>query len=86
MLKKIILFLTLFLTTNVVITSAIIKEETRPVIYIDPGHGGIDGGCQGKDGTKEKELNLEISFILRELLENLGFVTKMTRSGYYKQS
>lgn len=62
---------------------ASIEKETNNIIYIDPGHGGIDGGCQGKDGTKEKELNLEISFILRELLENLGFVTKMTRSGDY---
>lgn len=62
---------------------ASIEKETNNIIYIDPGHGGIDGGCQGKDGTKEKELNLEISFVLRDILENLGFVTKMTRSGDY---
>jgi len=30
----------------------------KPVIVIDPGHGGIDPGAIGKQGTKEKEIAL----------------------------
>ncbi len=80
MIKKIILFLTLFLTTNVVITSAIIKEETRPVIYIDPGHGGYDGGCvsYNKD-IIEKNVTLNISLEVKRHLENLGYKVLLTR-------
>ena len=29
------------------------KENREDVIYIDPGHGGDDGGCVGVDGTNE---------------------------------
>lgn len=60
-----------------------IEKEVNNIIYIDPGHGGIDGGCEGIDGTKEKDLNLEISYRLRDMLENLGFSVLMTRSGDY---
>ena len=30
----------------------------RPVIVLDAGHGGQDGGAVAKDGTLEKDLNL----------------------------
>ena len=32
-----------------------------PVIIIDAGHGGIDGGATTDDGTPEKDINLSIS-------------------------
>lgn len=60
-----------------------IEKEINNVIYIDPGHGGIDGGCEGIDGTKEKDLNLQIAYRLRDILESFGFVVKLTRSGDY---
>ena len=50
-----------------------------PVIIIDPGHGGIDGGAVGAQGVLEKDLNLEISFILRDLFALNGFEVVMTR-------
>jgi len=50
-----------------------------PVIIIDPGHGGIDGGAVGVDGVLEKDINLEISFILRDLFVLNGFEVVMTR-------
>ena len=54
-------------------------ESSQPVILIDPGHGGIDGGSQSKSGTLEKNLNLDISKTLKEIFEVNGFKVKMTR-------
>lgn len=80
MFKKIILFLTLFLTTNVVVTTTIIKEESRPIIYLDPGHGGYDGGCvsYNKD-IIEKNVALNVALSVRKHLETLGYKVLMTR-------
>ncbi len=50
-----------------------------PVIIIDAGHGGFDGGAVAPDGTVEKDINLKISLYLREYLELSGFDTIMTR-------
>ena len=44
-----------------------------PTIIIDAGHGGIDGGTHAYDGTLEKEINLNISLMLRDILTNLGY-------------
>lgn len=49
-------------------------------IIIDAGHGLPDGGAVGVNGAVESELNLDISEKLSEILENMGFTTKMTRS------
>lgn len=38
-------------------------------IIIDPGHGGEDPGACGKGGTFEKDINLEIAKILKEMIE-----------------
>ena len=53
---------------------------TLPVIVIDAGHGGMDGGAVATDGTLEKELNLEIAKILSELLRVSGYDAVMTRN------
>ena len=39
--------------------------DKRPVIVIDAGHGGIDAGASGEDGTSEKDINLAIALKLR---------------------
>lgn len=57
--------------------NAIFKYET--IIYIDPGHGGFDPGAIGKDGSKEKDLTLEYSFLLKTYLEEAGFICLLTR-------
>jgi N-acetylmuramoyl-L-alanine amidase len=48
-----------------------IKDEKRKIkkIVIDPGHGGEDPGACGKNGTKEKDVNLQVSKILKKLIE-----------------
>ena len=56
------------------------KPAVRPLIVVDPGHGGIDYGVTGRGGTKESEFNLEMSRTLAELLEGAGFSVVMTRT------
>ncbi len=51
-----------------------------PVIVIDAGHGGMDGGAVGNDGTLEKELNLEIAMTLAELARICGYNPILTRT------
>ncbi len=48
-------------------------------IVIDPGHGGPDGGAVGKDGTEEKDIALDVSFHVREYLQQGGATVHMTR-------
>src|SRR5574344_1224307 len=52
------------------------------VIYIDPGHGGIDPGAIYKT-LEEKDLNLNISKRLQIKLESLGAIVYLTRYGDY---
>lgn len=54
--------------------------EGIPILVIDPGHGGIDGGAVSDDGTKESDLNLSIAWRLRMIAELLGQSTRMTRA------
>ncbi|TCO74974.1 N-acetylmuramoyl-L-alanine amidase CwlD [Marinisporobacter balticus] len=49
------------------------------VIIIDAGHGGIDGGTVGENGSIESHVNLEIALKLRELLEQEGAIVLLTR-------
>lgn len=59
--------------TNVMIVSE------KPVIVIDAGHGGEDGGTQSADGVLEKDINLAISLKLKKILDSYGFTTVMIR-------
>lgn len=49
-------------------------------VIIDPGHGGVDGGAVGVTGSIEKEINLNISLYLKEILIAEGLHVLMTRS------
>jgi len=48
-------------------------------VVIDPGHGGKDPGCIGKNGTMEKDVVLTISRLLKTLLEKEGLEVILTR-------
>lgn len=48
-------------------------------VFIDPGHGGSDNGASGF-GAYEDELNLQISFKVKEKLEAKGIQVKMSRT------
>lgn len=49
------------------------------LIVIDPGHGGIDGGASLGEHFNEKDINLDISLKLRDLLTNAGVKVILTR-------
>lgn len=54
----------------------------RPVIVIDPGHGGNDGGAHGVNGAVEKTLVLAFCLELKSRLEAAGrYQVLMTREG-----
>ncbi len=48
-------------------------------IIIDPGHGGVDSGACGRQGIREKDVNLEVAMHLKDYLENAGASVVMTR-------
>lgn len=53
---------------------------TRPLVVIDPGHGGIDSGAETADGIKEKDIVLSFALKLQELLVSSGrFDVALTR-------
>lgn len=57
------------------------KSKGRQRIIIDPGHGGLDPGASGVAGTKEKDIVLAFSKILREELKKYNkYEIKLTRS------
>lgn len=51
----------------------------RPVVILDAGHGGEDGGAIGQNGVIEKDINLAIALQLRDLLTVSGFQVVMVR-------
>lgn len=57
------------------------RAPGRPIVLLDPGHGGADGGAPGVSGqVKEKDLTLIFSRELRDLLAERGRVrVAMTR-------
>lgn len=58
--------------------------DARPVIVLDPGHGGPDVGAQAKTGDEEKEVVLEVAKKLREQLLRTGrYRVVMTRDDDY---
>jgi N-acetylmuramoyl-L-alanine amidase len=55
-------------------------KRGKPLIVIDPGHGGIDPGAMGSSAT-EKQLTLAVAKALKKELEDTGkFRVLLTRS------
>ncbi|WP_193335722.1 N-acetylmuramoyl-L-alanine amidase [Devosia beringensis] len=53
---------------------------TRPLVVIDPGHGGIDSGAEAPGGIKEKDIVLAFALKLQQLLVDSGrFDVALTR-------
>lgn len=56
------------------------REPGQECIVIDPGHGGADPGKVGVNGVLEKDLNLQMAYLLKEQLEAEGFYVILTRT------
>ena len=55
--------------------------DPRPLVVIDPGHGGIDNGTRAASGEMEKTIVLEFSLLLRDKIEKTGkYRVLMTRT------
>src|ERR1700732_563812 len=57
------------------------NADPRPLIVIDPDHGGIDNGTRAETGEMEKSIVLEFSLLLRDKIERTGkYRVAMTRA------
>jgi N-acetylmuramoyl-L-alanine amidase len=55
--------------------------DPRPIVVIDPGHGGIDHGTRAPSGELEKAIVLEFGLLLRDRIERVGkYRAVMTRT------
>ena len=55
------------------------RKKPPDSAFVEPAHGGFDGGCVSADGVPEKGINLSILLRLRDLLELSGYEVKVTR-------
>ena len=57
------------------------SSDPRPLVVLDPGHGGIDTGTKGPGGEEEKDIVLNFAQRLRDRVEKTGkYRVLMTRS------
>jgi N-acetylmuramoyl-L-alanine amidase len=55
--------------------------DPRPLIVLDPGHGGIDNGTHAPSGENEKSIVLDFALLLRDKMEKVGrYRVVMTRT------
>lgn len=59
-----------------------IGDDRRPLVVLDPGHGGIDSGAIAPTGQMEKDIVLDVAKRLRARLLKYGkYRVMMTRTG-----
>jgi len=55
--------------------------DLRPLVVLDPGHGGIDTGTKGPGGVEEKDIVLDFAQRLRDRVQKAGkYRVLMTRT------
>lgn len=54
--------------------------EGGPVVIVDAGHGGEDGGAVGIGGVQEKDINFLVALKTADQLRFLGYEVIMTRT------
>lgn len=84
--KKIIIVVAIFLLTSFFICAEVVMkklEDKGITVFIDPGHGGSDGGAIGIDGTYEKDVTLSVALKLKSMFVNAGINVLMTRDRDY---
>ena len=87
-------FFLLSLSFILMMAGLAVSANAPPVIILDPGHGGRDGGAVGVSGVLEKDLNLDLAKKIAEQLERAGYQVVLTRTedddtdgqeGFYKR-
>ncbi len=68
---------------NALVKGAFLKEQNL-VVYIDPGHGGRDGGASSSAGDMEKDINLSVAKYLGDYLKGVGIEVLYTRDADYE--
>ncbi|MFH0876783.1 MAG: N-acetylmuramoyl-L-alanine amidase [Candidatus Omnitrophota bacterium] len=61
-------------------TGAVYLKNVQTIV-LDAGHGGKDPGAIGKNGTREKNVVLDVTQKVKEELERCGFKVILTREG-----
>ena len=55
-------------------------KKEAPIVIIDAGHGGEDGGAIGINGCLEKDINLSMAKKLQAMLSGIGIKCILTRT------
>ncbi len=82
----------LYIRNSYNVISGTLKESISNnvvTVIVDAGHGGLDPGKVGINGSLEKNINLKIALKLKEKLEQKGVRVILTRDsdkGLYKES
>ncbi len=79
------ILLTSILSINIVMADSNNRDLIGKVIYLDPGHGGMDPGAIYKD-IYESNINLEITKKLEQKLGSKGAIVLLTRDDDYDLS
>lgn len=80
--KKIYVFFIVLLIFSVFVVKSKNNVLSGKIIYLDAGHGGVDGGAKYKD-INEEDINLSIVMTLKEEFEKEGAKVYLTRYGDY---
>ena len=77
--RRVTLFLTFIILILLSISFTNLVLNKKQSICIDPGHGGFDGGAKTSNYV-EKDITLNASLILGDLLEQTGYKVIYTRT------
>ncbi|HXK76965.1 MAG TPA: N-acetylmuramoyl-L-alanine amidase [Oscillospiraceae bacterium] len=82
MLLPLLLVLTVANVTGerVSVSAEAISPDSGPVVIVDAGHGGEDGGAVGIGDVQEKDLNLSIALKTADQLRFFGYTVLVTRT------
>lgn len=91
--KKTLILISLFCVLMVITMGVCYKVQAVSYVpapnfrvVLDAGHGGIDGGSQGKSGVYERDINLLVTNKIEKLLKTIGIdvvQTRRTEDGLY---
>lgn len=76
-----VIIFALFFQKNIKSNYVYLVPSSKYLVVVDAGHGGIDGGCVGKDtGVYESNLNLKYAYNLATQLSNMNISVILTRT------